>query len=166
MKAGFTHPENKTGKGKIYPFKDKKRYARYPDFKRDDIIADAKYKYMIRNSNNDHIQECIDRDDLNQMISYLHITSSDIGIFISPTIINVMNPETGEFYKDTEFVLREDKLFTYRVGELDGDGGEIFIIGVNVPANVDSYKDFVLAMQRTEDVLLQSINKTIGVRLI
>jgi len=28
-KAGFTHPENKTGKGKIYPFKGEKRYARF-----------------------------------------------------------------------------------------------------------------------------------------
>lgn len=166
MKAGFMHPENKTGKGKIYPFKGKKRYARYPDFKRDDIIADAKYKYMIRNTSNDHIQECIDRNDLNQMISYLHITSSNVGIFVCPTIINVMNPETGEFYKDTEFVIRKDKLFAYRVGELDGYGGEIFIMGVNIPTSVDSYRDFVLTMQRTEDILLQSVNQIIDVPVV
>lgn len=166
-KAGFTHPENKTGKGKIYPFKGKKRYARYPDFKRDGVIADAKYKHLIRKSGNgDRVQEGLDRDDLNQMISYLHITSSDVGIFISPTIINVMNPETGEFYKDTDFVIRKDKLFAYRVGELDGYGGEIFIMGVNVPWSVESYADFVSAMQKTEDVLLQSINKIIGVPLM
>lgn len=166
VKAGFMHPENKTGKGKIYPFKGKKRYARYPDFKRDDIIADAKYKYMIRNTSNDHIQECIDRNDLNQMISYLHITSSNVGIFVCPTIINVMNPETGEFYKDTEFVIRKDKLFAYRVGELDGYGGEIFIMGVNIPTSVDSYRDFVLTMQRTEDILLQSVNQIIDVPVV
>lgn len=166
MKAGFMHPENKTGKGKIYPFKGKKRYARYPDFKRDDIIADAKYKYMIRNTSNDRIQECIDRNDLNQMISYLHITSSNVGIFVCPTIINVMNPETGEFYKDTEFVIRKDKLFAYRVGELDGYGGEIFIMGVNIPTSVDSYRDFVLTMQRTEDILLQSVNQIIDVPVV
>ena len=166
VKAGFMHPENKTGKGKIYPFKGKKRYARYPDFKRDDIIADAKYKYMIRNTSNDHIQECIDRNDLHQMISYLHITSSNVGIFVCPTIINVMNPETGEFYKDTEFVIRKDKLFAYRVGELDGYGGEIFIMGVNIPTSLDSYRDFVLTMQRTEEILLQSLNQIIDVPVV
>lgn len=156
-----------TVKGKIYPFKRKKRYARYPDFKRDGVIADAKYKHLIRKSGNgDRVQEGLDRDDLNQMISYLHITSSDVGIFISPTIINVMNPETGEFYKDADFVIRKDKLFAYRVGELDGYGGEIFIMGVNVPWSVESYADFVSAMQKTEDVLLQSINKIIGVPLM
>ena len=77
-----------------------------------------------------------------------------------------MNPETGEFYKDTDFVIRKDKLFAYRVGELDGYGGEIFIMGVNVPWSVESYADFVSAMQKTEDVLLQSINKIIGVPLM
>ena len=100
------------------------------------------------------------------MISYLHITSSNVGIFVCPTIINVMNPETGEFYKDTEFVIRKDKLFAYRVGELDGYGGEIFIMGVNIPTSVDSYRDFVLTMQRTEDILLQSVNQIIDVPVV
>lgn len=161
-KAGFTHPENKTGKGKIYPFKEKKRYARYPDFKREDIIADAKYKNLIKQSNDsDSIYEIIERNDLNQIISYLHITSSRIGIFISPTTICVMNHETGEYYKDNEFVIKTERLFAYRVGELDGDGGEIFIMGVHVPQSIDNYKDFVKTMENTEEVLLQSINEII-----
>lgn len=157
-KAGFTHPENKTGKGKIYPFKNKKRYARYPDFKKENIIADAKYKYMVKSTNEDErIYENIDRDDLNQMISYLHITSSKTGIFITPTTINIMNHDTGDFNLETEFVIKQEKLFAYRVGELEGDGGEIFIMGVNIPQSVETYSDFVTSMENTETILIKSI---------
>ena len=157
-KAGFTHPENKTGKGKIYPFKNKKRYARYPDFKKENIIADAKYKYMVKSTNEDErIHENIDRDDLNQMISYLHITSSKTGVFITPTTINIMNHDTGDFNLETEFVIKQEKLFAYRVGELEGDGGEIFIMGVNIPQSVETYSDFVTSMENTETILIKSI---------
>lgn len=160
QKAGFVHPENKTGKGKIHPFKDKRRYARYPDFIHNDIIADAKYKYMLRPSDgNGRITEHIQRDDLHQMISYLHITGARIGIFITPTTINVMNPLTGTFYDNTSFIIRQDKLFAYRVGELEGDGGDIYILGINIPESVDSYADFITAMENTEKCLLDSIKK-------
>lgn len=45
-------------------------------------------------------------------------------------------------------------------------GGEIFIMGVNIPTSVDSYRDFVLTMQRTEDILLQSVNQIIDVPVV
>ena len=57
--------------------------------------------------------------------------------------------------------IKTERLFAYRVGELDGDGGEIFIMGVHVPQSIDNYKDFVKTMENTEEVLLQSINEII-----
>lgn len=162
-KAGFTHPENKTGKGKIYPFKNRKRFARYPDFMKENVIADAKYKYMIKSSDNgERISENIDRDDLHQMISYLHITSSETGIFITPTSINVINPETGDYYGDDECIIRQDKIDVYRVGELSGCGGDIFIIGINIPHSITSYPSFVESMENREMLLLQSIDAILG----
>ena len=162
-KAGFEHPENKKRAGMIYPFKNKDRYPRYPDFIHPNTIADAKYKYLLKEGDDStKVYENISRDDLNQMISYMYITSSNKGLFISPTTISVLNQETGEFYKDTDFVIKEDKLFAYRAGELKGYGGEIFIIGVNVPQSLVTYAEFVLAMQNTETILLHSIKNILG----
>ena len=113
---------------------------------------------MVKSTNEDErIHENIDRDDLNQMISYLHITSSKTGVFITPTTINIMNHDTGDFNLETEFVIKQEKLFAYRVGELEGDGGEIFIMGVNIPQSVETYSDFVTSMENTETILIKSI---------
>ena len=66
-----------------------------------------------------------------------------------------------EFYKDDDFIIKEQRLFAYRVGELNGHGGEIFILGVNIPQSANTYKDFVEAMETTEKVLLNSIIKIV-----
>lgn len=164
-KAGFIHPENRTGKGKLYPFRNKKRYARYPDFLKDNIVADAKYKRMVDLSSDSYgLKEDIDRDDLNQMISYLHITSSNAGIFICPTELLAVNPNTGEYYPDIEFVLSETSLFAYRVGELDGYGGQVYVLGVNIPQSLSSYKEFAEQMQKTEEVLFKSVSQIVAGR--
>lgn len=150
-KAGYQHPENRTGKGKIHVFKNRSGFSRYPDFIKQDTIADAKYKVLIRNSE-DLIYEDLSRDDLNQMISYLHITSSRTGIFVSPLNFRVLNHETGKYYPEDAFCAR--------VGELFGDGGEIFVIGLNIPQECASYKDFSEHMAKNEKVLLDKV-KTI-----
>lgn len=106
-----------------------------------------------RRLNND-----IDREDLSQMISYLHITSSSTGIFICPSELFVMNQETGEYYPETDFILRKEELYIYKVGELKGYGGRILIIGVNIPKYPETYADFAVAMSKTETCLLDSLN--------
>lgn len=160
-KAGFVHPENRTGKGKLYPFRNKKRYARYPDFLKNNVVADAKYKRMV-DLDSSCLKEDIGRDDLNQMISYLHITSANSGIFICPTELMAVNPKTGQYYPDIEFVLSETNLFAYRVGELDGYGGHIYVLGVNIPQSLGSYKEFAEQMQKTEEVLFKSVSKIVA----
>ncbi len=49
-----------------------------------------------------------------------------------------MNPDNGEYYPDTRFILRQDELFVYRVGDLSGNSGRILIIGLNIPRSLTS----------------------------
>lgn len=159
-KAGFIHPRNKTGEGAIFTFLDRPgKYKRFPDFKKDAVIADAKYKRLASPAACDRrLNDDIDREDLSQMIAYLHITSSVTGIFICPSELFVMNPDTGEYYPETDFILRKEELYIYKVGELKGYGGRILIIGVNIPKYPETYADFAVAMSKTEACLLDSLN--------
>ncbi len=72
------------------------------------------------------------------MISYLRIISSKSGIFICPSFLLVMNPDNGEYYPDTQFILRQDELFVYQVGDLSGNSSRILIIGLNIPRSLTS----------------------------
>lgn len=105
--------------------------------------------------------QIIRREDLSQMISYLHITSSKTGIFICPSELLVMNPDNGEYYPDTKFILRQDELFVYKVGDLSGDGGRILIIGLNIPRSPSTYRDFAAAMSLAETGLLKALQGNI-----
>ena len=158
-KAGFTHPKNKTGEGAIHPFIGRtNKYKRYPDYMKDNIIADAKYKCLLMvNENSGTLTDNIQRDDLNQMISYLHITSSKVGIFIGPTELVLMNPDTGQFYSDDTIAFSAQNLQVMKVGDLMGDGGQIVIIGVNIPNHVQNYEMFSEAMKSTETVMLNQL---------
>lgn len=69
---GFKHPQNKKGKGAIYLFEDNRSQHRYPDFHKDGIVLDAKYKFGIT------------REDYHQMITYQYILNGKAGAFISP----------------------------------------------------------------------------------
>lgn len=155
-KVGFKHPKNKERQSPIHLFKEKKRYPRFPDFIHKETIADAKYKFMIRDID---MSESIDRHDMHQMISYLYVTSANKGIFISPANLTLTNPSTGKFFNDEDIVIKEDKLIISKVGELNGYGGEIIIIAVNIPNSAKNYEEFVKGMQRCEEVLLDSIKK-------
>lgn len=162
-KAGFKHPKNKTGEGSIYPFRGRtNRYKRYPDFMMSGIIADAKYKNLLSKRDSSEKVDDIQRDDLNQMISYLHITSSRVGIFISPTEVVLVNQDTGNYYQDDTIALSSQEIQILKVGDLMGDGGQIIIIGINIPQAAKSYKDFEAVMSRAEYVLLEKLKKIIS----
>ena len=51
-------------------------YKRYTDFWKEKFILDAKYK---------NFTEPIDRNDINQIISYMYVKQADIGGFIYPS---------------------------------------------------------------------------------
>lgn len=134
----FKHPQNKEGKGSIYLFEEKEkdeicssRYKRYPDYYKDDFILDAKYKRLENNK--------IDRNDIHQVVSYMYVEKSEKGGFIYPNK-EITKP------KDT------------KIGTLRGYGGSIYNIGVPIPQQSVSYKDFDSKMQSVHEQLKTAIS--------
>lgn len=123
----FLHPENKTGKGGIKLFDNSKDFIEdkiftkcyrriYPDFYRpnskvnnflqnDGIILDAKYK---------HLENGFVRDDLYQIISYMHTMEIPRGGFIYP-----LNEKTS--VENNVELTSELKIKKYKLAGLSGD---------------------------------------------
>ncbi len=130
---GFIHPENKIHKGGLRMFTDgdeltfDKDYRRiYPDFyKKGEYILDAKYKPL---------QENVCREDLYQVISYMHTMKISRGGFIFP--------DDG----------RKD--FENRRYNLAGFGGTLDVIGVKIPQNAENLQEFCELMKDEEEKLV------------
>ncbi|MBP5370157.1 MAG: hypothetical protein J6Z01_17065 [Bacteroidales bacterium] len=129
---GFTHPLNRLNKGAIYVDKEYK-YPRYPDYYKrnqnpdDNCIIDAKYKRM-------EIKKHLDRDDLNQLITYLHILPSKKAYLVYP------------FGKDE---VEEKQIDLIR-------GEEIKIQGFKISQKTQ-YEDFCDGMVDSEQALIKNI---------
>ena len=92
------------------------------------IILDAKYKRMKDNK--------IDRDDLNQVLSYLFLYKADIEGYVAPT--------------------EEDDL-ALNMGLLNGFGGSIHKFKLSIPQKVTSYQVFKRAIAENEVRLIENI---------
>ncbi len=101
---------------------------RYPDFVVGNIPIDTKYKKRLDN-----------RNDLNQIITYMHILESDNGIFLQPT--------------DSE---TENKLI--KLGTLTGFGGNIFTYKFFIPQNIRYYEEFVSKIKISEERVIKLMN--------
>ena len=127
---GFVHPENKNHKGGLRMFKnddeltfDKDRRRIYPDFyKKGEYILDAKYKPL---------QENVCREDLYQVISYMHTMKISRGGFIFP--------DDGS----TDF---ENRRYN-----LAGFGGTVDVLGVKIPQNAEDFQKFCELMKAEEE---------------
>ena len=129
--CGFTHPRNKDKKDGIYLFHQPSSYIRYPDYLKPNFILDANYKRLDKNG--------IDRNDMHQIISYMHVENAEMGGFIHPV--------------ESE---QEEASF-YCIGELRGQGGKIYRIGLSIPQQCESYKEFSSKMASIEKSLRNSI---------
>ncbi len=147
----FEHPTNKNRKGGIRLFDNsldpedssfKKCYRRiYPDFycensredSNDGIILDAKYK---------RLENGLVRDDLYQIISYMHTMKISIGGFVYP---QKENEELAE-QKPTKYLLANDT-------------GIIKTFGFVIPQNVREYTSFCKEIQKYELSLLSQFSK-------
>ncbi len=105
---GFSHPENRLGKGGIYLFEDTDEFGkkhvsgkRYPDFYRKGFVLDAKYK---RYGGYDKVSE-IDKDDVHQVITYMGNLKSGRGGFVVPMSGKVNKKITTSTLKDTTSTL-------------------------------------------------------------
>ncbi len=123
---GFEHPKNLEQTGRQYLFENNSGEI-YPDFyyhkNRKTLVLDAKYKQL----DND-----ISRDDLYQIITYIHVLNTEKGVFVYP------QKETGG-YKP--------------VGKLNGYGGEVGKYGFLIPTYKEeaTFTDFSNCIKESEN---------------
>lgn len=129
---GFQHARNKTGETDVYLYTENNTHKLYPDFyKKREVVVDAKYKAL----NSD---KGIYRNDINQVVTYMHILSANIG---------------GVAYPIT------DETDSVRVGKLRGYGGELYKFPFYVPQKANDMADFCQQMSASE----QSFSNRIAV---
>ena len=124
---GIKHAQNKLGYNYLYLYKDDKYKKVYPDFYSEKFVLDAKYK-----------NASVQREDRFQLISYMHILKSAIGLLLFP-----INP-------------KEDQL--QWEGELRGYGGWVGIYGIKIPQNSDNFETFSDKMKKEEEKLVKRLN--------
>ena len=131
--CGFHHPKNKESRGGIKMFDkpededlfDRNSRRLYPDFWKDDYILDAKYK---------HLDKGVGREDLYQVVTYMHCMKASNGGFVYPSDIH-----------------NEQRY------QLANDGGKINVIGINVKHQCDSFGDYVKKMQEVENAVTNGL---------
>lgn len=133
-KKGFKHPRNKENAGGIRMFEkdvdensfDKNHRRIYPDFyKPETCILDAKYK---------RLNNGVGREDLYQIVTYMHTMKIDKGGFLYP-------------YKQEENPAEQNKDW-----KLAGYCGTISVIGLPIPQNKDNFAE---KMRETEEKFLE-----------
>ena len=104
----------------------------YPDFyKQGQCILDAKYKQLDKG---------LVREDLYQVVTYMHTMSVNQGGFIFPSKNSDENDKNAFCY------------------ELAGDGGFIRSIKIIIPYRIDNQNDFYDFMYAEEERLMEIIN--------
>ena len=125
---GFKHPRNNDKMGRIYLFENN-RGERYPDFYNDEIVLDAKYKWLSEYAN---------RDDINQLIAYMHCLPASKGGLIYPSV-------------------NTDKSISGDYGTLKGYGGVVSRHYLNISQNIN-FKQFCYEMKFGEQKLMNEIS--------
>ena len=119
--CGYIHPQNKIWKGRISLFTDGSGH-RYPDFYKEGIVLDAKYKRYAELE----IQK-LDGDDLHQVITYMYIRRAQYGGFIVPR-------QYGTYGHDSQSKV------------LNGFGGSMNIYGIIVDTPANDFKTYCQQM--------------------
>ncbi|MBQ0072744.1 MAG: hypothetical protein KBT34_00965 [Prevotella sp.] len=137
---GYTHPENKLKKEGIYLFSDiaddgkiHRSGVRYPDFYKEDIVLDAKYKRL---GDYDKVSK-VSRDDIHQVITYMTNLKASKGGFIAPL---------------------ENKQVKVPTSHLKDSVAQLSIYGIEISKNTNSYSEFCLQMKENEDCFLQLLS--------
>ena len=150
----MVHPKNRKRQDGIQIYKGGQSF--FPDFYRkgvaddgiDSFVLDAKYKRLSRGLNSGELEEniksgfSIQREDLFQMISYMHVLPAQKAALLYP-------------FKDVDNVeIKVDKKVLF------GLGGDIFGMGVPIPQEAD-YKEFLMQMKDVENELKRIVNRLI-----
>ena len=138
--CGYNHPQNRMRTGRVYLFTDKTGY-RYPDFYKDDIVLDAKYRRYA------HLNlQKINGEDLHQVITYMYIMAANHGGVIVPWP-----------YQEQEI--------QYRTKVLEGHYGKMSILGITVDTPADNYKSYCQQMAQFEREFVNHLPKS-GIEVI
>lgn len=131
---GFKHPNNRKKLGKIDAFKTENDFCGfhyYPDFYRENIVLDAKYKELDKNiKDNEKFTK-----DFEKMLIYMFLLKTKKGIFVYPS-------------KDKK--INEAKL--------NGYGEDLCVYSFLVPQNSKNLNDFCSSMEEEEKKLINFIN--------
>ena len=179
-KLTLRHPRNKSRDNPIhiYTRDTSLRKPIYPDFLLDpkdeegqhwNIVLDAKYKRAFSmEDGKEHFS--VSREDRYQMISYLHLTKAERGVFVCPMTEEEqrgVNDEQEGGNKDTQTA--NDDLNgiedgeRYMEGELLGHGGSIAVVPFIVSSsNCDSFKQYCDNMVNSESEYCERLLKVIG----
>ena len=130
---GFIHPENKLGTGSIYLFEHGGQ--RFPDFWKQDIVLDAKYKKLAINSN----RLDIERDDVHQIMAYMYRLKASKG--------GIVCPYDGEKNKIISQNMHKDSYL-----------GSLSLYALAIPKNCSSYEDFTKLIVENERTLLEELS--------
>ena len=125
----LSHPQNRLGRGKKYLFKYPLSGICYPDFYNQQMVIDAKYKGYADWTN-------IQREDLYQVITYMHVLNLSHGGFIVPC------------KKDKKELPNK---------QLNGIGGTMAVFGMQVDFASDSYLEYCSKMEMSEQNLKELI---------
>lgn len=131
-KFGFIHPENKNGTGSLSLFTNGTG-RRYPDFYNNNAVIDAKYKRY----GGKHVSDA-GRDDLHQIITYMYIRKASCGAFLSPfssPVVDISN------------------------SLLNGYGGRVSLLGIEIPGNSTSYSQFCDEMKKSEERFISNLKE-------
>ena len=130
---GFIHPENKLGTGAIYLFEHGGQ--RFPDFWKQDIVLDAKYKKLAINGN----RLDIERDDVHQIMAYMYRLKASKG--------GIVCPYDGEKNKIISQKMHKDSYL-----------GSLSLYALAIPKNCSSYEDFTELIVENERTLLEELS--------
>ena len=128
----FKHPENKFHKGGIYLFDDHSG-IRYPDFYKDDMVLDAKYKRL---GSYDKVSK-LDRNDVHQVIAYMTTLKVNRGGFVAPL---------------------EQKQSKVPTSHLKGSAATLSIFGIEICKSATSYVEFCEKMGEMEERFVESLS--------
>ena len=130
---GFKHPENKLHKGGIYLFDDHSG-IRYPDFYKDDMVLDAKYKRL---GSYDKVSK-LDRNDVHQVMAYMTTLKVNRGGFVAPL---------------------EQKQSKVPTSHLKGSAATLSIFGIEICKSATSYAEFCEKMGEMEAEFVESLKQ-------
>lgn len=128
---GFKHPQNKLSKGGIYLFDDHSG-LRYPDFYKEDMVLDAKYKKL---GSYERVSK-VDSDDIHQVMAYMTTLRVDRGGFVAP------------------LEHKQEKIPTSR---LKDSTSTLSIYGIEISKVASSYAEFCDKMKEMESVFVASL---------